>query len=214
MTTDAKQSVFEKTESHFFAFLRRMRYIRRWGLMRNTENENIQEHSLETAFIAHNLACMRNAWFGGQVDVNRVAVLAMYHEVSEIFTGDMPTPVKYFDPKMRQLYGEVEHLAQQKMLSTLPGAIQKDYESLLVSPEDDQLWPLVKAADTLSAFMKCVKERNAGNDEFNEAYETTLDKLKALHMPEVDRFIELYIPSLECSLDKLNYSMEKADGKA
>ena len=106
--------------SSFFAFLKRMRFINRWSLMRNTEIENIQEHSLEVAMVAHNLGAIKNEYFGGNVDINKVAVIAMYHEVSEIFTGDMPTPIKYFDPKLRELYGEVETLAQEKMLSTLP----------------------------------------------------------------------------------------------
>ena len=104
--------------SSFFAFLKRMRFINRWSLMRNTEIENIQEHSLEVAMVAHNLGAIKNEYFGGNVDINKVAVIAMYHEVSEIFTGDMPTPIKYFDPKLRELYGEVETLAQEKMLST------------------------------------------------------------------------------------------------
>ena len=113
--------------SSFFAFLKRMRFISRWSLMRNTETENIQEHSLEVAMVAHNLAALKNEYFGGNVDINKVAVIAMYHEVSEIFTGDMPTPIKYFDPKLRELYGEVESLAQEKMLSTLPERLQGVY---------------------------------------------------------------------------------------
>ena len=191
--------------SSFFAFLHRMRFIKRWGLMRNTETENIQEHSLEVAFVAHNLACIKNEYFGGTVDVNKVAVMAMYHEVSEIFTGDMPTPIKYFDPKLRSLYGEVETLAQEKMLSTLPAELQATYKPMIVDAEESDEWSLLKAADTISAFMKCVHEKNAGNDEFNEAYSSILQKLKDLHMPEVDKFLELYIPALSQSLDTLNY---------
>ena len=191
--------------SSFFAFLHRMRFIKRWGLMRNTETENIQEHSLEVAFVAHKLACIKNEYFGGTVDVNKVAVMAMYHEVSEIFTGDMPTPIKYFDPKLRSLYGEVETLAQEKMLSTLPAELQAMYKPMIVDAEESDEWSLVKAADTISAFMKCVHEKNAGNDEFNEAYSSILQKLKDLHMPEVDKFLELYIPALSQSLDTLNY---------
>lgn len=195
--------------AHFFAFLRRMRFIKRWGLMRNTQEENIQEHSLETAFIAHNLACLRNTYYGGQVDANRIAVLAMYHEVSEIFTGDMPTPIKYFDATLRRLYGKVELLAQQKMLSTLPEKLQATYKPFIMgdgTPEEKQL---VKAADNLAAHLKCVAEKNAGNDEFNEAYEATLDKLNDLAqtIPEVKLFMELYVPSFSCSLDRLNYTM-------
>ena len=191
--------------SSFFAFLKRMRFINRWSLMRNTETENIQEHSLEVAMVAHNLAALKNEYFGGNLDVNKVAVIAMYHEVSEIFTGDMPTPIKYFDPKLRSLYGEVESLAQEKMLSTLPKRLQAVYKPYIVDAEMLPEWPIVKAADTLSAYMKCVNELHAGNDEFKEAHDTILAKLKALNMPEVDMFIEEYVPALSQSLDQLNY---------
>lgn len=191
--------------SSFFAFLKRMRFINRWSLMRNTETENIQEHSLEVAMVAHNLAALKNEYFGGNLDVNKVAVIAMYHEVSEIFTGDMPTPIKYFDPKLRSLYGEVETLAQEKMLSTLPKQLQAVYKPYIVDAETLPEWPIVKAADTLSAYMKCVNELHAGNDEFKEAHDTILAKLKALDMPEVDMFIEEYVPALSQSLDQLNY---------
>ena len=191
--------------SSFFAFLKRMRFINRWSLMRNTETENIQEHSLEVAMVAHNLAALKNEYFGGNLDINKVAVIAMYHEVSEIFTGDMPTPIKYFDPKLRSLYGEVETLAQEKMLSTLPKRLQAVYKPYIVDAETLPEWPIVKAADTLSAYMKCVNELHAGNDEFKEAHDTILAKLKALDMPEVDMFIEEYVPALSESLDKLNY---------
>ena len=191
--------------SSFFAFLKRMRFINRWSLMRNTETENIQEHSLEVAMVAHNLAALKNEYFGGNLDVNKVAVIAMYHEVSEIFTGDMPTPIKYFDPKLRSLYGEVETLAQEKMLSTLPKRLQAVYKPYIVDAETLPEWPIVKAADTLSAYMKCVNELHAGNDEFEEAHDTIVAKLKALNMPEVDMFIEEYVPALSQSLDQLNY---------
>ena len=191
--------------SSFFAFLKRMRFINRWSLMRNTEIENIQEHSLEVAMVAHNLAALKNEYFGGNLDVNKVAVIAMYHEVSEIFTGDMPTPIKYFDPKLRSLYGEVETLAQEKMLRTLPKRLQAVYKPYIVDAETLPEWPIVKAADTLSAYMKCVNELHAGNDEFKEAHDTILAKLESLNMPEVDMFIEEYVPALSQSLDQLNY---------
>ena len=182
-----------------------MGFINRRSLMRNTETENIQEHSLEVAMVAHNLAALKNEYFGGNVDINKVAVIAMYHEVSEIFTGDMPTPIKYFDPKLRELYGEVETLAQEKMLSTLPERLQAVYKPFIVDAEDNPEWPIVKAADTISAYMKCVNELKAGNDEFKEAHDSILAKLKALNMPEVDMFLETYMPALGKSLDELNY---------
>lgn len=191
--------------SSFFAFLKRMRFIKRWSLMRNTETENIQEHSLEVAMVAHNLAAINNEYFCGNLDANKVAVIAMYHEVSEIFTGDMPTPIKYFDPKLRSLYGEIETLAQEKMISTLPERLQSVYKPLIIDGESSPEWPFVKAADTIAAYMKCVNELNAGNDEFKEAHDSILEKLKELHMPEVDMFLELYVPALKKSLDELNY---------
>lgn len=196
-------------ESHFFAFLRRLRFIRRWGLMRSSEVENNQEHSLDVSFIVHNLVLMHNVYFGGHLDANKAAVIAMYHDVSEIFTGDMPTPIKYFDPKLRELYGEVESLAQQKLLSTLPKELQESYVPYLIDAEISPEWRFVKAADNLAAFLKCVNEKNSGNEEFTEAYQTILTKLQNLQMPEVDKFLEIYVPSLGYSLDKLNYSTIK-----
>ncbi len=202
--------MLDKSMSHFFAFLRRMRFIRRWSLMRNTMAENIQEHSLEVAWIAHQLGLLHNAYNteAPKVDANELAILAMYHEVSEIFTGDMPTPIKYFDTTIRTVYGEIEKAAQEKMLFTLPVELQPIMRPYLVSPEEHPSWPLVKAADTLSAFMKCIAEKSAGNGEFNEAYETTKEKLEASPLPEVKQFMNLYLPSLGYSLDQLNYGIE------
>lgn len=195
----------ESKDYSFFAFLHRMKYIERWGLMRNSEKENIQEHSLEVAMVAHNLAAMRNTYFGGQVDPNVVAVMAMFHEVSEIFTGDMPTPIKYFTPKLRSLYGEVEELAQEKMLHTLPEELRSIYRPFITEAESSELWPLVKAADTLAAYMKALYEVHAGNEEFRAARDSIRDKLESLHMPEVDKFLADYVPALTKSLDELNY---------
>ncbi len=196
-------------KSHFFAFLRRMKFIRRWGLMRNTMPENIQEHSLEVAWIAHHLAILKNTYFGGEVDVKEAAVMAMYHEVSEIFTGDLPTPIKYFDKSIRKVYGDIELAAQKKMLATLPEEVQSAYEPYLIEPERSELWRIVKAADTMAAFFHCVAEKEAGNGEFNEAYASILEKLKSYNMPEVDLFLELYVDSLKLSLDQLNYTVTK-----
>lgn len=194
-----------KTRSAFFAFLHRLRFIRRWGLMRNTEVENNQEHSLDVAFIVHNLGVLHNI-NGGAVDVNRLAVFAMYHDVSEIFTGDMPTPIKYFHSTLRSLYGDVERLAQEKLLRTLPKELQAIYEPLLLGQMTEEEAKLVKAADTLAAFMKCAIEKQAGNGEFNEAYESILKKLHAMELPAVEQFLDLYMEPLTASLDTLNYS--------
>ena len=192
--------------SHFFAYLRRMKYITRWSLMRNSERENIQEHSLEVAMVAHHLGILRNVYFDGTIDVNRLAVLAMYHDASEIFTGDMPTPVKYFTPELRELYGRVEVMAQEKLLSTLPLELRDAYREPLLGTDDDEYERLLKAADVLCAFMKCVAEQQAGNEEFAEAYTSTKNKLESMAMPEVNLFMERYIPSLGKSLDLLHSS--------
>lgn len=190
--------------SHFFAMLSRMKYIRRWGLMRNTQDENIQEHTLQTAMIAFHLCVLRNVRFGGKVDPQRAAVLAMYHDVTENFTGDMPTPVKYFTPLMRKTYREVEKLAGRRLIESLPEDLRAPYESLILDAENDPVWPLVKAADTLSAYLKCLQEKHAGNTEFNEAFAGIENKLKCLHMPEVDCFMTEYAPAFLLSLDKIN----------
>lgn len=195
-------------ESHFFALLQRMKYIQRWSLMRNTEVENLQGHSLETAMIAHQLGVLRNTYFDGAVDVNRLAVLAMYHDVSEVFTGDMPTPVKYFNPKLRALYGEVEQLANETLWYTLPEEVQPCYEEALLGRSDEYA-VLIKAADTMSAFMKCVTEKAAGNDEFNAAYDSIYKRLQDMNLPEVNLFLKVYVPSLTKSLDEMNVSFAK-----
>ncbi|EHM37588.1 5'-deoxynucleotidase [Anaeroglobus geminatus] len=191
--------------SHFFAMLSRMKYIRRWGLMRNTQEENIQEHTLQTAMIAYHLCVLRNVRFGGTVDPQRAAVLAMYHDVTEIFTGDMPTPVKYFTPLMRETYGRAERLAGERLVASLPEDLQSAYAPLILAGEDDPVWPFVKAADTLSAYLKCLQEKHAGNTEFDKAYGTIGKKLRDLHMPEVDVFMEEYAPAFLLSLDEMDF---------
>ena len=191
-------------KSHFFALLARMKFIRRWGLMHNTVEENIQEHTLQTAMIAYHLAVLRNTCFGGKADASMAAVLAMYHDVSEIYTGDMPTPVKYFSPQMRHTYREVEQLAQQRIWQSLPEEIRPAYQTILLQAEDHPEWPLVKAADTISAYLKCLQEKNAGNHEFDEAYRTLREKLLASSLPEVALFLRDYEPSFLLTIDEIN----------
>jgi len=191
-------------KSHFFAILARMKFIYRWGLMHNTIEENIQEHTLQVAMIAHNLAILRNMYYDGHVNPDRVAVLAMYHDVSEVYTGDLPTPIKYFSTDMRQHYGIIEKQAQEKLLHTLPAELQSIYAAYLVQPERDDLWELVKAADTISAFLKCAEEKKSGNPEFNEAYISTLEKLNANPLPEVKRFLDTFGTSFSLSVDAMN----------
>lgn len=195
-------------KSHFFAILARMKFIRRWGLMHNTQDENIQEHTLQTAVIAYHLCLLNRVYYGGNVDPREAAVIALYHDAPEIYTGDMPTPVKYFNEDMRRTYGQVEKLAQKRLVNLLPPELQKSYEAIICDAEDSPVWPYVKAADTLSAYLKCVQEMAAGNNEFKDAYETIEAKLKTLDMPEVERFLQEYVPSFNLSLDEMNRDEE------
>ena len=187
--------------SGFFAMLARMKYISRWALMRNTERENLSEHSLETAFIAHALAVIRRDVFGGSADPERIAVYAMYHDAPEILTGDMPTPVKYFTPGLRSAYAEVEKKAGERLLDMLPEELRPAYRDLLVPDESSYEHRCVKAADKLSALIKCIEERKAGNMEFSAAERSTLEALRAMDMPEAEYFLENFIPAYSLTLD-------------
>lgn len=189
--------------NNFFAMLSRMKYINRWGLMRNTINENIAEHSLETAFIAHGLAVIGNIYFGKDIDENAVAVAAMFHDTTEIITGDMPTPVKYFEPGIRQAYKKVEKEAQKKLLSTLPDGMRQNYEEVYRIGQDNmELYRYVKAADKISALIKCIEERKMGNMDFGSAEESTLKSIKKMEMEEVDYFMEHFLPAYSHTLDE------------
>ena len=189
--------------SKFFAILSRMKYINRWGLMRNTIVENISEHSLETAFIAHLLAVLRNKRFGGNVNAERCALLAMYHDTTEILTGDLPTPVKYFNPDIKKAYDAVEQTAIDKMISYLPDDIKSEYVSLFEKQErDEELWVLVKVADKISALIKCIEERQMGNSDFKKAEKSTLEAIRNMKIPEADMFIDEFIPYYNLTLDE------------
>lgn len=193
--------------SHFFAFLSRMKLIQRWGLMRNTVPENIQEHSLQVGMIAHGLAVIRNTYFGGAVNSEKAALMGMYHEVSEIFTGDLPTPVKYFNPQIKDVYKGIEAMAQTKMYNFLPEELKAHYRELLMKQEcDAQLWQLVKAADKISAYLKCVEELKVGNHEFTDALKSIQQELDHNPLPEVKYFMEVFVPSFSLSLDEINSS--------
>ena len=190
-------------ESRFFAVISRMKYINRWALMRNTINENISEHSLETAVIAHALALIRNKRFGGDVNPERAALLAIYHDASEIITGDLPTPIKYYSKAIKGAYDEVEQKAVDTLISYLPDDLKEYYEPLLSHTEEEaELWRLVKGADKLSALIKCIEERRMGNADFASAEEATLKALKALELPEVGVFLEEFIPAYGLTLDE------------
>lgn len=188
---------------HFFAMLSRMKYINRWGLMRNTRSENICEHSLDVAIIAHALAVLRNKRFGGSVNPDRAAVLAMFHDTTEIITGDLPTPVKYHSPTIRAAYQDVEVMAQDRLLSFLPEDLQEEYAPLIRQEgEDDELLLLVKAADKLSALIKCVEERAMGNAEFRKAEQTIRASIEEMDLPEANVFLQEFLPSYSLTLDE------------
>ena len=189
-------------EQKFFAIISRMKYINRWGLMRNTINENISEHSLETAFIAHVLALYRTVRFGGNVDPERAALLAMYHDATEIITGDLPTPVKYYNAEIKAEYDKVEKMAEEKLLSYLPEDLRGYYAPLFSKTEEDkELWVLVKAADNLSALIKCIEERQMGNSDFTEAEKSTLQAVHDMALPEAEEFISEFLSAYHLTLD-------------
>ena len=189
-------------KSHFFAYVSRMRFIQRWALMRNTAPENVQEHSHQVAVLAHALAVIRNEQFGGTVDPGAAAVAALYHDASAILTGDMPTPIKYDNPAIRKAYKDVEAVAEGKLLAMLPEELQAVYAPIL-TPTDPEVIRLVKAADKLSAYIKCVEELKAGNNEFREAAAQTRKSLEAYELPEVVYFLETFMDSFALTLDEL-----------
>ena len=186
----------------FFAYIARMRYIVRWGLMRNTMQENIQEHSHMVAVLAHALAVIRRDKFGGTVDPGRVAAVALYHDAPEIFTGDLPTPVKYANPAIQTAYKAVEADAAQRLVAMLPQEMRPAFATLL-EESDPEVLVLVKAADKLSAHLKCLEELKAGNREFQSAAQQTRAALDAFHLPELDYFLAEFLPAVPLTLDEL-----------
>ncbi len=190
-------------EYSFFAYLSRMRYINRWGLMRNTFQENIQEHSHMVAVLAHALAVIRRDVFGGEADPGAAAAAALFHDAPEILTGDLPTPVKYYNPEIRDAYKQVEEVSARKLLSMLPEALRPAYEPLVTERCGEELQAIVKAADKLSAYLKCVEELKAGNSEFRKAADQTRQALEESPLPEVAYFMEHFLPAFELTLDEL-----------
>ena len=193
-------------DSHFFAMLSRMKYISRWGLMNNTKSENISEHSLQTAMFAHLLVLIHNKRNGDNLGAERAALIAMYHDATEVITGDMPTPVKYYNSEIIESYKKVEKIAGEKLVSMLPLELQDDFAELILqtNPEDEKLKKYVKAADKLSALVKCIEEIRMGNDEFKQAKASTEKALKDMNLPEVDEFMKIYLPSFSLTLDEQN----------
>ena len=189
--------------NEFYALLGRMRYITRWGLMRNTFSENIQEHSHQVAVLSHALALIRREILKLEgPDPDRCAVAALYHDASEILTGDLPTPIKYYNPDIKQAYKQVEHIAGQRLLDRLPPQLRACYAPLVLEEEQTVL-PIVKAADKLSAYIKCLEEQKAGNTEFDSAAELTLKALQALDMPELNWFMDNCLEAFSLNLDQL-----------
>lgn len=186
----------------FFAYISRMKYIGRWGLMRNTVQENIQEHSHMVAVLAHALAVIRREEFGGTVDPGQVAAVALYHDAAEIFTGDLPTPVKYANPSIQTAYKAVEADAASRLAAMLPQKLRPAFSSLL-EETDPEVLALVKAADKLSAHLKCLEELKAGNREFQSAAQQTLEALKSYRLPELDYFMSHFLPAFSLTLDEL-----------
>ncbi len=189
---------------HFFAYMNRMKYINRWGLMRNTRAENDTEHAAQTAMIAHALALIANARYGGMYDPGQVMALAMYHDASEVITGDLPTPVKHNNPQIRQEYNRLEEVANNRLLSMLPEDLRGAYIPLISHDETTPAWRLVKAADKISAYIKCIEEKKAGNTEFENAAYTIRSSIDRIDLPEVRDFMRECVPGYGMTLDEIS----------
>lgn len=188
----------------FFAMMSRMKYIERWALMRNSDSENVSEHSLEVAMIAHGLAVISNVRLRNTLNAERAALLGLYHDCTEIITGDMPTPVKYYNEEIKNSYKEVERIAAANLLHKLPDDLREAYQSLLfVSDEDAHLWKLVKAADRLSALIKCIGEEKAGNMEFSSAKKTIETSIEKMNLAETEIFKQEFLEAYYRTLDDL-----------
>lgn len=194
-------------DMNFFATVSRMKYIERWALMRNTIPENLSEHSLEVSMIAHALCIIGNVRYGRKLDANKAAVIGMYHDASEILTGDMPTPIKYHDKALKQAYKQIEMEANKRLLMNLPEDLRAEYEHILFKDEDEKYeWKLIKAADKLSALIKCIEEEKTGNKEFVKAKETIETTIVSMmeELPEVKDFFDEFLPAYYKTLDELN----------
>ena len=189
---------------HFFAYMSRMKHIKRWGLMRNSVEENIAEHSHMAAIIAHCLALVHNKIYGGNIDVNAVITFALYHEAAEVITGDLPTPIKYYNEDIKKAYKEIEHLSSHRLLTMLPDELKPCYEDFILQRADKKVLQMVKAADKICAYIKCIEEKKNGNCEFDKAAVRLRESLDQLDMPEVQYFIDHFLPSFYLTLDELN----------
>lgn len=189
--------------SQFFAFLGRMKFINRWSLMRNTLNDSLAEHSFEVAMLTHALVEIENTLFGGNVDLGKAVSIAIYHDASEVITGDMPTPVKYFDNDLRSAYGKVEEYAESKLLSLLPDNLKESFKEPLSPDKTSREYRLVKYADKLSAYIKTVEELSCGNNDFGKANKTIYDELNKTEDKTLRYFIQTFIEAYKCTLDDI-----------
>jgi 5'-deoxynucleotidase len=190
--------------SSFYAYLSRLRWIKRWGLKRNAHEENVMEHSWEVSVIAHTLALIKNRYYDGTVDANAVATAALYHDITEVITGDLPTPIKYHSAEINAAYKQIEQRAECELLALLPDALQADFRVLIQHEQIPQAHAeLIKAADKISAYLKCQAELKAGNREFETAAEQLALKIAESEQPEVIFFMQVFVPSCKLTLDGL-----------
>ncbi len=191
-------------KSNFYALVSRMKYINRWGLMRSTKEENVSEHSLDVSVIAHALAIIQKKRMGIDIDINKTVLFAIYHDSSEILTGDMPTPVKYFNPAIKNAYKEVELSASKTLLKMLPEDFYQEYEPILIpEAEDEEVWKTVKAADKLSAYIKCIEEEKSGNREFTNAKQSIYRELSSMNRQDVKIFMDEFLGGYGLTLDEM-----------
>ncbi len=189
---------------NFFAYMARMKLIKRWSLMKSVSDENIAEHSAQVAQIAHALALIKNRLFGGSLDADRIATVALYHETSEVLTGDLPTPIKYYNPDIRNAYKNIESTANEKLISMLPEELRADYSELIEPCADSYEAMLVKAADKISAYIKCVEELRSGNREFAKAEQSLRTAIEQYYCyEEVKYFCDTFLDSFKKTLDEL-----------
>ena len=190
-------------KNSFFAIVFRQKNIKRWGLMRNMNEENLSSHAFEVAIVTHALAEIAKHRLGREYDIGKALEIALYHDATEVYTGDMPTPAKYHSPQMRAGYREIENSAAGELLSHIEEPLRSDYEKIIM-PNDEELEALVKAADRLCAYIKCIEEEGCGNKEFISAKRATMEKLKECKLPEVKIFIDEYLDAFGCTLDEIN----------
>ncbi len=191
-------------EHHFFAYISRMKFIQRWGLMRNTLPENDMEHALQTAMIAHAIAVMGNVRYNRGYNPEYIMALAMYHDASEVITGDLPTPIKHHNPAIKTEYNKLEDIAAQKLIGMLPPDLRAYYTPLIAHDESTAEWRVVKAADRICAFIKCLEERKTGNGEFESARKSVKKSLDQIDLPEVQDFIAQCVPGFSMTLDEIS----------